>query len=166
MRRYLQKVGRAAVFAALFSVSSIAPQCLAQEDASVLVAQPVPPAAEQPVLSPPRQNAVAEPLPAPAATQEMVQPAPPIKYRVSRSARRLYRGQATVELVMVARNPADCCLYEIPLCLPACCLGEPRVEERRGIAGRGVVEYCWECGFTATVKFRKRIGDVKVEYDT
>ena len=59
-----------------------------------------------------------------------------------------------VELVMVAKNPIDCCLYEIPLCVPACCEGQPAVREGRGLFGRGIVEYCWPCGFTAKVKFR------------
>jgi hypothetical protein len=67
--------------------------------------------------------------------------------------------------VMVAKNPADCCLYEIPLCVPACCVGEPTVTEGRGLFGRGVVEYCWPCGFTATLKFRPVRCDVKIHYD-
>ena len=69
-----------------------------------------------------------------------------------------------VELVMVTKNPVDCCLYEIPLCVPACCEGQPAVREGRGIFGRGVVEYCWPCGFTAKVKFRPVLCDVKVDY--
>jgi hypothetical protein len=66
---------------------------------------------------------------------------------------------------MVTKNPADCCLYEIPLCVPACCEGEPTVTSGCGLLGRGVVEYCWPCGFSATVKFRHVLGDVKVDYD-
>ena len=31
--------------------------------------------------------------------------------------------------------------------------------------GRGVVEYCWACGFRAKVKFRHVLGDVKVDYE-
>ena len=104
-------------------------------------------------------------MPAPAISEGAVHFAPPIKYHTSRSARRMLRGEETIELLMVTRNPADGCLYEIPLCLPACCVGEPTVDERRGLRGRGVVEYCWECGYSATVKFRHRVGDVKVEYD-
>jgi hypothetical protein len=82
-----------------------------------------------------------------------------------RGARRMYRSSGEVELVMIVQNPADGCLYEIPLCVPACCTGEPVMKERRGLLGRGVVEYCWDCGFTATVKFRQILGDVKVEYN-
>jgi hypothetical protein len=77
----------------------------------------------------------------------------------------MYRSSGEVQLVMMVKNPADGCIYEIPLCVPACCTGEPVMSEWCGLFGRGVVEYCWECGFTAKVKFRHILGDVKVEYD-
>jgi hypothetical protein len=77
----------------------------------------------------------------------------------------MYRSSGEVHLMMMVKNPADGCVYEIPLCIPACCTGEPTMEEWCGLFGRGVVEYCWECGFTAKVIFRHVIGDVKVEYD-
>jgi hypothetical protein len=51
------------------------------------------------------------------------------------------------------------------MCIPACCVGDPKVASRRGILGRGVVEYRWECGFRAIVKFRHVLGDVEVEYE-
>ena len=122
-------------------------------------------AQEDSLLSPAEQEVIVESMPAPAGYQEVVCPAPPIKYATSRSARRMLRCHEQIEMVLVTCNPADGCLYEIPLCVPACCVGEPHVSQRRGILGRGVVEYCWECGFTATVKFRHRLGDVKVKYD-
>ena len=118
----------------------------------------LPPPAAQPLVA-------EEDIPAPDATDAMVRPTPPISTDTDRDARRMYRDSGEVELVMVVKNPADGCLYEIPLCVPACCTGEPTMEEWRGLFGRGVVEYCWECGFTATVKFRHILGDVKVEYD-
>ena len=105
-------------------------------------------------------------IPAPVTTEVVVRPAPRIVTHASRSARRMFGRSGQVDLVMVAQNPADGCLYEIPLCVPPCCTGEPTVVERRGIFGRGVVEYCWPCGFTATVKFRHILGDVKIDYDT
>ena len=127
-----------------------------QEETSIMIEQPA---------APPQGERRMETIPAPAHAEAVVHPSPPTRYHASRSARRMFRCQEQVELVMVTKNPADCCLYEICLCVPACCVGEPIVAERRGLLGRGVVEYCWECGFTATVKFRHRIGDVKVEYD-
>jgi hypothetical protein len=140
----------------LFTVETLAQE---QEESLIVVEQPAPPLQQE--------QPTEEVMPAPAfsISENAVHPAPPTKYRANRSARRMLRGKETIDLVMVARNPADGCLYEIPMCLPACCVGEPTVKERRGLGGRGVVEYCWECGFSATVKFRHRLGDVKVEYD-
>jgi hypothetical protein len=94
-----------------------------------------------------------------------VRPAPPIEYDTDRHARRMYRESGEVNVVMIARNPADGCYYEIPMCIPACCVGEPKVKSGRGILGRGLVEFCWECGFRAEVKFRHVLGDVKVDYE-
>lgn len=116
-----------------------------------------------------------EPMPAPAGVllpesappverPANVRPAPSIVYDTDHDARKMFRtGQ--VQLVMVTQNPSDGCLYEIPLCIPACCTGEPRIKGGRGLLGRGVVEYCWACGFKAKVKFRHVLGDVKVEYE-
>jgi hypothetical protein len=33
-----------------------------------------------------------------------------------------------------------------------------------GLGGRGVVEYCWPCGFEVKVRFRN-IGDIRVDYE-
>lgn len=121
--------------------------------------EPMPPPANQPLPAPGDQAA-----PPAETTGVHVQPTPPIEYDTDHDARRMYRtGQ--VELVMLTQNPADGCLYEIPLCVPGCCVGEPTVSAGRGIFGRGVVEYCWSCGFKAEVKFRQILGDVKVEYE-
>jgi hypothetical protein len=113
----------------------------------------------------------AEPMPAPAgAAPEVrspdvaVKPTPPIVYDTDHDARKMYRS-GQVELVMVTQDPSDGCCYEIPLCVPACCTGDPAVKSGRGIFGRGVVEYCWSCGFRAKVKFRHTLGDVRVDYE-
>jgi hypothetical protein len=140
----------------------------------------VEPAAKQPFMRPatPKRRVPAttalsvkqEPMPAPEIVEgpaAEVRPTPPIVYDTDRDARRMYRGSGEVELVMVTQNPADGCFYEIPLCIPGCCVGEPTVNSGRGLLGRGVVEYCWpSCGFRAIVKFRQIIHcDVKVEYE-
>jgi hypothetical protein len=143
--------------------------------------QPAQRAAKKPFMRPaePRKripattalNITEEHMPAPApgaivdGPEVEVQPAPPIEYDTDHDARRMYRKSGEVHVVMITCNPADGCNYEIPLCIPGCCVGEPRVESGRGLLGRGVVEYCWECGFRAEVKFRHILGDVKVEYE-
>jgi hypothetical protein len=122
----------------------------------------------------------AEPMPAPAddtpatigpvapaspsAVDVTVKPTPPIEYDTDGDARRMYRS-GKISIVMLTQDPSDGCAYEIPLCIPACCEGEAKMSCGRGIFGRGVVEYCWPCGFRAIVKFRHVLGDVKVEYE-
>ncbi len=135
----------------------------AQEQSVVVEPQAAPPLV-QPATPDPAPAAADESMPGPVATETVVHPTPPIVYHTGLRARRMLRCQDQVQLVMVAKNPADCCLYEIPLCVPACCEGQPVVREGRGIFGRGVVEYCWPCGFTAKVKFRPVLCDVKVDY--
>lgn len=93
-----------------------------------------------------------------------VRPTPPIEYDTDHDARKMYRS-GKIDIVMLTKNPADGCAYEIPICIPACCEGDPQVSGGRGLLGRGVVEYRWACGFRAIVKFRQILGDVKVEYE-
>jgi hypothetical protein len=100
-------------------------------------------------------------LPAPASAE--VRRPPHIVYDTDGDARRMYRS-GSVEMIMVTQNPADHCVYEIPLCIPACVTGTPAVSSYCGLFGRGVVRYCWPCGFEAIVKFRN-IGDVRVDYE-
>ena len=140
----------------------------AQPESSVLVEQP----AEQPEFVP-AVPTTPQAMPAPGPEEELAPPADGVKvypvaeidYDVTRRARRLFGGAPFVELTMVTQNPADGCFYEIPLCLPACCTGEPTMTSYCGLMGRGVVVYCYECGLEIEVKFRLR-GDVEVEYGT
>jgi hypothetical protein len=105
-----------------------------------------------------------QPLANPPSREANVHPAPPIVYDTDHDARKMYRS-GQVQLVMVTQDPSDGCCYEIPLCIPACCTGDPKVSGGRSILGRGVVEYCWPCGFRAIVKFRHLRGDVRVDYE-
>jgi hypothetical protein len=147
----------------------------AQQESSVLVEQP----AEQPELIPavpttpvpatkpflvPEGDVPQEELASPQSAVT-VHPVARIDYDVTHRARKLFGGSPFVQLSMVTQNPADGCLYEIPMCLPACCTGEPKVTSYCGLFGRGVVKYCYECGLEVEVKFRLR-GDVEVEYGT
>lgn len=88
---------------------------------------------------------------------------PCIGYRTHLSARRMLRCTGEKPVVVMAKNPIDCCDYEVPLCIPCCCEGTPCVTSDCGILGRAKVEYCWDCGFSATVVFRAR-GDIMVNY--
>jgi hypothetical protein len=106
-----------------------------------------------------------EELATPAGNEIVARPVARIDYDVTRRARKKFAGAEFVELTMITQNPADKCFYEIPMCLPVCCVGEPKVDSYCGLMGRGVVVYCYECGLEIEVKFRLR-GDVEVEYGT
>ena len=56
-----------------------------------------------------------------------------------------------------------CCktCYDIPICLPACCKGEPCVTDRCGALCKGVVVYKWCCGYKVKVVIKK-CGDIVV----
>jgi hypothetical protein len=155
-------------------LAAVAAQPAAQQHSSRLVrpavAQVATPAPLQ--VMPAAQVVIDESVPATnlapsadaTATPAAVRKVDCIVYDTDRESRRMFACNPTVNLVMVTQNPADHCLYEIPLCVPACCTGEPIVSSRCGLFGRGVVEYCWPCGFRAIVKFRN-IGDVRVDYE-
>lgn len=179
MRNFIYAICYSALVSAL--ALATANRFAVGQDSSILVpkaagttVQPTLPAPSQPYLQP-RQTAmpvvIDESVPAPQSqpSQPMsradnVHPAPCVKYDTNRSARRMYACNGSVSVTMVACNPANGCAYEIPLCIPACCTSAPTVSSRCGLFGRGIVEYCWPCGFSAEVKFRN-IGDVKVDYD-
>ena len=66
-----------------------------------------------------------------------------------------------VETILKVKDPCTCCEVDVPVCLPACCTGEPKVCSGVGIFGRDVVEYQWCCGYSVKVAF-KRSGDMIV----
>ena len=173
-------IGRLALLVACGALVAWAGQAVAQDESSVMVAPtPAPaeateaPAMPAPATTTPAPAAESAPTtaPAPAATTEPVPAAEPadlltpcIDYRTHHSAKKLLRCNPQVKVVMVAQNPADCCLYEVPLCIPCCCEGEPCVTSECGILGRGIVTYTWPCcGFEAKVVI-KDCGDVTVHY--
>lgn len=65
------------------------------------------------------------------------------------------------EIVLKVKNPCTGCETDVPVCMPACCEGEPKVCEGTGFLGRDVVEYEWCCGFSVRVAF-KHGGDLVV----
>jgi hypothetical protein len=126
---------------------------------------PVPPIATPSTLQtlpPPSEEAMPPSSPLPSGIQ--VKPTPQIDYDTHHDARRMLRfGQ--INIVVLTKDPAEGCYYQIPLTVPACCVGEPSVSAGRGLLGRGLVAYEWPCGFKAKIKFRHIIGDVKVDYE-
>ncbi len=73
-----------------------------------------------------------------------------------------------IETVLSVKDPGACnpCTVapvDIPVCLPACCTGEPTVSCRVGLCGRGVVRYDYCCGLSIKIIFRN-CGDIAVTY--
>lgn len=65
--------------------------------------------------------------------------------------------------VLCVKNPCTCCPVEVPVCLPSCCCGEPKVTCRKTLVGSGTVTFAWCCGVSVVVRFDK-CGDVLVTY--
>lgn len=65
------------------------------------------------------------------------------------------------QIVLKVKNPCTGCETDVPVCIPACCEGEPKVCTGTGFLGRDVVEYEWCCGFSVKVAF-KHCGDLLV----
>lgn len=64
-------------------------------------------------------------------------------------------------IVLAVKDPCTGCEVEVPVCLPACCEGEPTVCCGKGFLCRDIVEYEWCCGYYVRVAF-KRCGDLVV----
>lgn len=108
----------------------------------------------------------ADPQPASITTAETVMPAsaccpkPCIKYR-HRGPKLCCTCEPGKEVVLLVKDPCTCCEVEVPVCLPACCEGEPTVCNGKGFLCRDTVEYEWCCGFYVRVAFKK-CGDLVV----
>ncbi len=66
------------------------------------------------------------------------------------------------KIVLKVKNPCTGCEVDVPICLPACCKGEPKMCEGTGLFCRDVVDYEWCCGFQVKVVFR-HCGDLIVK---
>jgi hypothetical protein len=67
------------------------------------------------------------------------------------------------KVVLQVKDPC-CCYVEVPVCVPACCKGDPKVScGKGGLFNRGTVTYEWCCGYKIKIEFEK-CGDLKVHY--
>ena len=66
-----------------------------------------------------------------------------------------------IKTVLRLKNPCSCCEVEVPICMPACCKGEPTVCWTTGLFCRNVAIYEWCCGFRVRISF-KHCGDLIV----
>lgn len=68
-----------------------------------------------------------------------------------------------VKAVLTVIDPRCCCTVDVPVCIPACCEGEPKICGRCTAFGHAVVEYKWCCGYRIKMVFGK-CGAVNVHY--
>jgi hypothetical protein len=61
-------------------------------------------------------------------------------------------------VVLRVCHPCTGCHYDVPVCLPACCEGAPRVCHQRTIIGCGRVVYEWCCGYRVVIRFTRHGG--------
>ncbi|MEX0677079.1 MAG: hypothetical protein WD063_08390 [Pirellulales bacterium] len=122
-------------------------------------ARPVAPADAQTASIANAETVTAEPIS--GAPEPDCCPPPCIKYR--HCGPKLCCGpcKPPKQIVLKVKNPCTCCEVEVPVCLPACCEGDPTVCCGKGFLCRDVVEYEWCCGFYVRVAF-KRCGDLVV----
>jgi hypothetical protein len=71
--------------------------------------------------------------------------------------------QPKIEVILQVKDPCTCCIIEVPVCIPACCTGNPTVCCRSGFLGRHIVTYSWCCGVSVDIVF-KRNGCYFVRY--
>lgn len=90
-------------------------------------------------------------------------PEPCIRYRTRGCHRCCDPCAPSIQTCLKVTNPCTGCTTEVPVCLPACCQGEPEVCCTKGIFCRDVVWYDWCCGFSVKVTFQ-RCGDILVTY--
>ena len=139
------------------------------EPTPMIVESPLDADLTAPVLVAPQLEEIPAPLAAPVEPTPLATAAPTlipvadVKYKLRPSARRMLEQHGTIDFVLAVDNPQDAsdCLYEVPVFVPGCCQGDPLVQPRSGLLGRGVVEYCWPNGYQVAVIFRLR-GDVVV----
>lgn len=99
-----------------------------------------------------------KPAPAP-----MPAPAPAVVVHAPSCAPVCMPCPPKMNVVLQVKDPCTCCLVEVPVCIPACCTGNPSVCCHRGFLGRQIVTYSWSCGISVDIIF-KRNGCYVVRY--
>jgi hypothetical protein len=59
------------------------------------------------------------------------------------------------KILLKVTHPCNGCCYDVPVCLPACCVGAPCVTHHRTLIGCGRVVYRWSCGHCVVIRFAR-----------
>jgi hypothetical protein len=60
----------------------------------------------------------------------------------------------TQQIVLQVCHPRTDCLLDVPVCIPACCLGAPCVRFERTLLGCGKTVFSWPCGCEVIVRYQ------------
>jgi hypothetical protein len=69
----------------------------------------------------------------------------------------------TVDMLLEVKSRKGCCLIEVPVRVPLCCVDVPKVNSRSGLLGRTIHHYHWKCGYRIKLVVNRH-GDVVVHY--
>jgi hypothetical protein len=58
-----------------------------------------------------------------------------------------------IHVILEVCHPCTGCKFEVPVCLPACCCGEPCVNFSKTLIGYGKTTYEWKCGHKVVIRF-------------
>ena len=56
-----------------------------------------------------------------------------------------------MNVVLQVMDPCTGCPIDVPVCVPGCCTGLPKVCGRKGLFGRPITEFDWCCGYRVKV---------------
>lgn len=60
-----------------------------------------------------------------------------------------------VTVILPVCHPCTGCRYDVPVCIPACCVGAPCVRFERTLIGAGRTVYEWPTGYQVVVRYQK-----------
>jgi hypothetical protein len=89
----------------------------------------------------------------------------PVDYRYKHPRHGKYSKCDTAPVTLLIKDPCTCCLVEVPICIPCCCVDvPPQICWSSGAFGRDVVTYSWGCGYDVRIAFRNKTNELIVTY--
>jgi hypothetical protein len=70
-----------------------------------------------------------------------------------------------VTVILQVCHPCTNCKFDIPVCIPACCVGVPKVCFERTLIGSGKTVFEWCCGHRVVVRYHHDGGYRVVQHD-
>jgi hypothetical protein len=58
-----------------------------------------------------------------------------------------------IQVVLQVCHPCTGCKIDVPVCIPACCIGAPCARFQRTLVGEGKTVFIWQCGYEVVVRY-------------